>query len=74
MFKHQEQFATELTESWINGNKKHVRDTIRNLKNKAQASFIAASVHAELKARESQGVCQDGSGSDFVRFMHPNNS
>lgn len=62
-YKYQEQFAQELAESWLNGNKSHVRTTIRNLKNKAQAAFIAASVTDML-------------GDDavaFVAFIHPNN-
>jgi hypothetical protein len=60
-FKYQEDFAKELSQSWVNGNKEYVRTTIRGLKNKAQAAYIAAAVQSRLV------------GGDFVAFMHPNN-
>lgn len=60
-FKYQEEFAQELATSWRNGNREYVRTTIRNLKNKAQAAYIAAAVQGNLV------------GGDFIAFMHPNN-
>lgn len=62
-YKYQEAFAQELTESWLNGNKSHVRSTIRNLKNKAQAAFIAAGIAHML----------GDDALEFVIFIHPNN-
>lgn len=53
--------AAELADSWCNGNREYVRLTIRGLKNKAQAAYIAAYVQSLLV------------GGDFVAFMHPNN-
>lgn len=70
MFKYQETFANELADQWLNGNREHVRTTIRNLKNKAQASYIAAHVAFEL-ARYTD---VDGfTAAEFVHFIHPNN-
>lgn len=66
MFKHQEQFAEDLTTSWINGNREHVRTTIRNLKNKAQAAYIASFITLWLAEYDSTALV-------FVSFMHPNN-
>jgi DNA polymerase III delta subunit len=65
-FKYQEQFASELTEAWLAGKREHVRTTIRNLKNKAQAAYIAAQVAANLV---EEGKAFAG---DFVIFIHPN--
>lgn len=67
-YKYQEQFATEMTESWINGNKEHVRLTIRGLKNKAQAAYIATTVYAFLSGQEGLS-----SAEAFRAFIHPNN-
>lgn len=62
-YKYQEDFAHELVESWVNGNRSHVRTTIRNLKNKAQAAYIATLIAIEL-----------GEGAlSFAAFIHPNN-
>lgn len=68
-YKYQEQFARELAESWINGNHSHVRTMIRNLKNKAQAAYIAVRVHSDLI---NHYECS-GSAENFENFMHPNN-
>ncbi len=66
-YKYQEQFANELAESWLNGNREHVRSTIRNLKNKAQAAYIAAQLAVNLMDVERyEADC-------FSAFMHPNN-
>lgn len=65
--KYQEQFAEELATSWIAGNRAYVRTTIRNLKNKAQAAYVAAQVALELNSDGGDG------GAAFARFMHPNN-
>ena len=66
MFKYQEQFASELTEAWLAGKREHVRTVIRNLKNKAQAAYIAAQVTVNLV---DEGKAFAG---DFAIFMHPN--
>ena len=66
MFKHQESFAAELAESWTNGNKSTVRLTIRGLKNKAQAAYIATTVYA-LLAGESLSNAES-----FRGYVHPN--
>lgn len=68
--KYQETFAAELTESWINGNHSYVRITIRNLKNKAQASFIASAVCENLCNLHDDFFA----AGRFVSFMHPNNA
>lgn len=65
-FKYQEQFASELTEEWIAGKREHVRTVIRNLKNKAQAAYIAARVTLNLM---EEGKAFAG---DFCNFIHPN--
>lgn len=65
-FKYQEQFALELSEQWKHGNREYVRNTIRGLKNKAQASYIAAAIALYLYVSEI-----DAAG--FVAFIHPNN-
>lgn len=67
MFKHQETFANELADQWLNGNREHVRTTIRNLKNKAQAAYVASYIALVLPAHNGDHATQ------FVRFMHPNN-
>lgn len=68
VYKYQEQFAQELTESWLNGNREHVRLTIRGLKNKAQAAYIASAIAMNLLDGEnnSAAFC-------FVSFIHPSN-
>lgn len=65
-YKYQEQFALELSEQWINGNHSHVRSTIRNLKNKAQAAYIASATALYINACEKDAAA-------FVAFIHPNN-
>ena len=65
-FKYQGEFANDLTESWLNGNHTHVCDAIRNLKNKAQASYIASMI--TLRLAEIDFV----KAKDFCDFMHPN--
>lgn len=65
IFKHQETFAAELATSWQNGNREHVRLTMRGLKNVAQASYVAAMVAMILN--------ETNEGSLFCSFIHPNN-
>lgn len=69
IYRYGEQFARDMAAQWLNGNREHVRTTIRNLKNKAQAAFIAASVAFELADTDTG----DHVAAGFVRFMHPNN-
>lgn len=66
-YKYQEQFASELYQSWLNGNQSDVRTKIRNLKNKAQSAYIAAHVSALLA---NDGMQQ---AISFCVFIHPNN-
>lgn len=65
-YKYQEEFALELSESYINGNREHVRSTIRNLKNKTQAAHIAAATALYINASSKDAA-------EFVAFIHPNN-
>ncbi|QEL19296.1 hypothetical protein [Limnoglobus roseus] len=65
-FKYQEQFASDLTACWLKGDRNHVRLTIRGLKNKPQASYVAARIALNLV---EEGKAFAG---DFVNFMHPN--
>ena len=66
-FKYQETFAEELGAAWLDGKREYVRTTIRNLKNKAQASYISAFITLWLT--------EDGKNAlAFVSFMHPNNA
>lgn len=65
-FKYQAGFASELTDSWINGNREHVRLTIRGLKNKAQSAYIAAQIALNLVENGKSFA------GDFVNFIHPN--
>ena len=65
-YKYQEQFALELSEQWINGNREYVRMTIRGLKNKAQAAYIASAVALYINASSVDAAA-------FVAFIHPNN-
>lgn len=70
-FKYQEAFATELTEAWLAGKHEQVRLTIRGLKNKAQAAYIAAKLTVNLV----EGTRDDAGNhlaDDFVNFIHPN--
>lgn len=67
-FKYQEDFAQQLTTEWLNGDYSGVRTKIRNLKNKAQAAYIAAHIAAAL----THGLNKDA-GLEFVQFLHPNN-
>lgn len=60
-YKHQEKFAEDLAAQWMNGNCQHVRTTIRNLQNKAQAAYITGMI--ALKLDQPEG---------FVTYMHPN--
>jgi hypothetical protein len=64
-FKYQTEFSIDLTAAWREGKREHVRTVIRNLKNKAQASYIAAKVASNLAASNEADV--------FAEFMHPNN-
>lgn len=68
-YKYQESFARELAESWINGNKEQVRLTIRGLKSKAQAAYIAVRVYSDLINHFEVS----GSAENFENFIHPNN-
>ena len=65
-YKYQAEFASELTDAWLSGKREHVRTIIRNLKNKAQASYIASQVTLNLVG---EGNAFAG---DFVNFIHPN--
>lgn len=63
-YKYQDQFALRLSKDWLNGNHEHVRFMIRTLKNKAQASHIAALIANLLPAEAS---------AEFAAFLDPNN-
>jgi lauroyl/myristoyl acyltransferase len=67
MYKYQEEFAEQLAKEWVAGDYNGVRTKIRNLKNKAQAAYIAARVTLNLE------VIQHEHARDFVGTMHPNN-
>lgn len=67
-FLYQEQFAADLASKWHNGDCVYVRTTIRGLKNKAQAAYIAGEIVYQL-AREVS--LENAKG--FISFMHPNN-
>lgn len=69
MYKYQEAFAQELTDAWIEDKDTHVRTTIRNLKNKAQAAYIAGEVVYNLIQQVSVSEA-----ARFILFMHPNNA
>jgi len=66
MFKYQGEFAAELTEKWLAGNHTQVKLTIRQLKNKAQAAYIAARVTLNLATENNEQA------KDFVEYIHPN--
>jgi hypothetical protein len=65
-FKYQSEFASDLTAKWLAGQRSEVRIIIRQLKNKAQAAFIAAQVAINL-LEEGKAFAQD-----FASFIHPN--
>ncbi|WP_020469646.1 hypothetical protein [Zavarzinella formosa] len=65
-YRYQEEFSAELTQAWLAGKQEHVRLTIRQLKNKAQAAYIAAMVAVNLA--NDQAFLAD----EFCDFMHPN--
>ena len=67
MMKYQEEFIDKMTEKWLDGSREEVRNTIRGLKNKAQAAYIASGVAYHLTIRDKIN------GHEFVRFIHPNN-
>lgn len=71
MFKYQEQFSEELAASWANGNYAYVRTTIRNLKNKAQSAYIAASVVVHIRNNNDEQARENA--KYFLAYMHPNN-
>jgi hypothetical protein len=56
-------FANELAVKFEQGDHNEVRNIIRNLKNKAQAAYIAAFVAMQLG---------EDKGWQFVDFMDPN--
>jgi hypothetical protein len=66
-YKYQEAFAAKLAAEWHHGNCVHVRTTIRGLKNKAQAAYIAGEVVYQLASNDSLDAAKG-----FVSFMHPN--
>lgn len=68
-FKYQSAFAHELANSWVCGNHGYVCTTIRNLKNKAQAAYIASMI--ALTIAEGFGLEK---AHDFVDFIHPNHA
>lgn len=67
-FKYQETFALELTTAWNEGKKEHVRTVIRNLKNKAQAAYIASLITLNLARDYAPAVARN-----FTDFINPNN-
>lgn len=67
-YKYQEAFAAQLAMEWHHGNCIYVRATIRNLKNKAQAAYIAGEVVYQLATNDSLDAA-----NGFIAFMHPNN-
>jgi hypothetical protein len=67
-YRYQEQFAADLAAKWLAGHHSEVRITIRQLKNKAQAAYIAAEVACNLIA-----LTDDDSADQFAQFIHPNN-
>ena len=67
-FKYQTEFSNDLTAAWREGKQEHVRTVIRNLKNKAQAAYIAAAIVIIFCAGEDRD-----NATTFVDFMHPNN-
>ena len=67
MYKYQEEFAQDLTNEWQAGEQTAVRSKIRNLKNKAQAAYIASQVTFLLATGTSTDAAQR-----FAEFMHPN--
>lgn len=66
-FKYQEDFAADLTNKWLAGHESEVRITIRQLKNKSQAAYIAARVTLNLNENGDFFAM-----ARFVDFMHPN--
>jgi hypothetical protein len=67
MYKYQEDFANELTEKWLAGDREHVRLKVRQCKDKAQAAYIAAQIAINLSEGERyEADC-------FAAFLHPNN-
>lgn len=65
-FKYQESFAGELYHLWLDGKDTHVRNTIRQLKNKAQSAYICGVVVYYL------GRDNDiSSAGEFIAYMHP---
>jgi hypothetical protein len=66
MLKYQAEFAAELTEKWLAGNHEQVKMTIRQLKNKAQAAYIAARVTLNLTTEANEQA------KSFVEYIHPN--
>lgn len=62
-YKYQDQFALRLSRQWMNGDHEHVRGMIRHLKNKAQASHIAATIAHLLPAEEAKA---------FAAYLDPN--
>ncbi len=62
-YKHQEAFAEQLTRKWLAGQREDVRAVIRKLKNKAQASYIAARIADNL---------DDEARPLFAEFLNPN--
>lgn len=69
MMKYQELFAEGMFNKWLAGDREYVRLTIRGLKNKAQASYIAAEVTRLLCLQPDDYR----SAWAFVSFIHPNN-
>ena len=67
-YLHQQDLIDDLLESWINGNHVYVMDKIRSLKNKAQSSFIAASIMQSFYQLELFDEARR-----FVKFINPNN-
>lgn len=68
LYKHQDDFADQLAQRWLyRADRPDIRRTIRALKNKAQAAYIAARMTFVFMSRGEHVECQS-----FLYFMHPN--
>ena len=69
-YKRQEHFAHDLAMRWLKGDYEFVRHTIRTLKNKAQAAYIAARIILLLVTIDDQEDTE--TTEHFLNFIHPN--
>lgn len=73
MFRYQETFADNLTSRWLQGKNTYVRGTIRQLKNKAQAAYVAGLVVYNLMTTpQTSETDRLSMSAKFIRYMHPN--